>query len=78
MKVCLVLKSLIVPLLKSEGGVQTSAWSPSDVNSCVTVISFFVRVPVLSEHITLQQPEGHRLELQTSHRLINNIWKVPK
>lgn len=45
---------------------QTSAWSPSDVNICVTVISFLVRVPVLSEQITLQQPErtwtdGHTL-----------------
>lgn len=39
-------------------GVQTSAWSPSDVNSWVTVISFLVRVPVLSEQITLQQPDG--------------------
>lgn len=34
----------------------TSACSPSDVTSCVTVIWLAVRVPVLSEQMTLQQP----------------------
>lgn len=41
--------------------VQTSAWSPSEVKTWVTVISFLVSVPVLSEQITLQQPSrNHR------------------
>jgi len=35
---------------------RTSAICSSAVNNCVTVISFFVNVPVLSEHITSTQP----------------------
>ena len=37
---------------------HTSAISPSDVRMFVTVISFFVNVPVLSEQITVTQPEN--------------------
>ncbi len=37
---------------------HTSATSPSDVRIFVTVISFFVNVPVLSEHITVTQPRN--------------------
>lgn len=36
--------------------VPTSAWQPSEVSRRVTVISLAVRVPVLSEQMTLQQP----------------------
>ena len=46
--------SLVSNLMNSHG--LTSAWSPSDVTSWVTVISLAVRVPVLSEQMTLQQP----------------------
>lgn len=35
------------------------------MNNCVTVISFLVRVPVLSEQITLQQPERTRTDGHT-------------
>jgi hypothetical protein len=35
---------------------HTSATSPSDVIILKTVISFLVKVPVLSEHITVTQP----------------------
>lgn len=35
------------------------------MNICVTVISFLVRVPVLSEQITLQQPERTRTDGHT-------------
>lgn len=44
-------------LATAAGWVGTSAWRPSEVKSWVTVISFLVRVPVLSEQMTLQQPE---------------------
>lgn len=39
----------------------TSAWRPSEVKIWVTVISFLVRVPVLSEQMTLQQPEERKI-----------------
>ena len=43
--------------LKFKNYETTSACVPSAEYIFVTVISFFVRVPVLSEHITLAQPE---------------------
>lgn len=48
----------------------TSARWPSDVKTWVTVISFFVRVPVLSEQMTLQQParNSHTVHRPESHK----------
>lgn len=44
----------------------TSAWKPSEVMSRVTVISLAVRVPVLSEQMTLQQPGARKVLNQNS------------
>ena len=43
-------------IVKYESYEQTIALVPAEVYNLVTVISFFVNVPVLSEHITLTQP----------------------
>lgn len=43
---------------------DTSAIEPSEVTIAVTVISFFVKVPVLSEQITFTHPEKNGKSLK--------------
>lgn len=50
----------------SHHHLHTSAWKPSEVTSRVTVISLAVRVPVLSEQMTLQQPDARKFLNQNS------------
>jgi hypothetical protein len=48
-------------IVKCIAIVPTSAYCPSAEQILVTVISFFVRVPVLSEHITVAQPKNNNI-----------------